>query len=277
MLFRSAGFGGALNAYELARNLIEAGAAAVHFEDQLASEKKCGHLGGKVLIPTSQAIRNLNAARLASDVAETDTVVIARTDAESAKLLSNDVDDLDKKFCTGNRTPEGFYEINGGMEYGAERGQAYAEYADLIWCETSTPSLKEAKYFADAVKGAYPDQMLAYNCSPSFNWRKSIPGDQELADFQMELGKLGFKFQFITLAGFHATNSAVFDFARDYKQRGMLAYSNLQEHEFNSEQYGYTSTKHQREVGVGYFDLISQAVGANSTAAMADSTESDQF
>lgn len=274
-----AGFGGALNSYELARNLIEAGAAAVHFEDQLASEKKCGHLGGKVLIPTSQAIRNLNAARLAGDVAETGTLVIARTDAESAKLLSNDVDELDRKFCTGERTEEGFYKLQEGrgLEYGCERGQAYAEYADLIWCETSKPCLKEAKRFADAVKGAHPDQMLAYNCSPSFNWRKSIPGDQELADFQMELGKLGFKFQFITLAGFHATNSAVFDFAREYKQRGMLAYSNLQEHEFDSEQYGYTSTKHQREVGVGYFDLISQAVGANSTAAMADSTESDQF
>ena len=274
-----AGFGGALNSYELARNLIEAGAAAVHFEDQLASEKKCGHLGGKVLIPTSQAIRNLNAARLAGDVAETGTLVIARTDAESAKLLSNDVDELDRKFCTGERTEEGFYKLQEGrgLEYGCERGQAYAEYADLIWCETSKPCLKEAKRFADAVKGAHPDQMLAYNCSPSFNWRKSIPGDQELADFQMELGKLGFKFQFITLAGFHATNSAVFDFAREYKQHGMLAYSNLQEHEFDSEQYGYTSTKHQREVGVGYFDLISQAVGANSTAAMADSTESDQF
>lgn len=274
-----AGFGGALNSYELARNLIEAGAAAVHFEDQLASEKKCGHLGGKVLIPTSQAIRNLNAARLASDVADTDTVIIARTDAESAKLLSNDVDELDRKFCTGERTEEGFYKLQEGrgLDYGCERGQAYAEYADLIWCETSKPCLKEAKYFADAVKGAHPDQMLAYNCSPSFNWRKSIPGDQELADFQMELGKLGFKFQFITLAGFHATNSAVFDFALQYKQNGMLAYSNLQEHEFDSEQYGYTSTKHQREVGVGYFDLISQAVGANSTAAMADSTESDQF
>lgn len=274
-----AGFGGALNSYELARNLIEAGAAAVHFEDQLASEKKCGHLGGKVLIPTSQAIRNLNAARLAGDVAETGTLVIARTDAESAKLLSNDVDELDRKFCTGERTEEGFYKLQEGrgLEYGCERGQAYAEYADLIWCETSKPCLKEAKRFADAVKGAHPDQMLAYNCSPSFNWRKSIPGDQELADFQMELGKLGFKFQFITLAGFHATNSAVFDFAREYKQRGMLAYSNLQEHEFDTEQYGYTSTKHQREVGVGYFDLISQAVGANSTAAMADSTESDQF
>lgn len=272
-----AGFGGALNSYELARNLIEAGAAAVHFEDQLASEKKCGHLGGKVLIPTSQAIRNLNAARLASDVAETDTVVIARTDAESAKLLSNDVDDLDKKFCTGNRTPEGFYEINGGMEYGAERGQAYAEYADLIWCETSTPSLKEAKYFADAVRGAYPDQMLAYNCSPSFNWRRSIPSSEELKEFQAELGKLGFKFQFITLAGFHTTNFAVFEFAKAYKENGMLAYSDLQEKEFKAQADGFTTVKHQREVGVGYFDAISTALGAGSVAALKDSTENEQF
>jgi len=274
-----AGFGGALNAYELARNLIEAGAAAVHFEDQVAAEKKCGHLGGKVLIPTSQAIRNLTAARLASDVADTNTVVIARTDAESAKLISTDVDELDRKFLTGERTTEGFYRIQEGrgLEFGCERGQRYAEYADLIWCETSKPCLKEARRFADSVKAAYPDQMLAYNCSPSFNWRKSIPGDQELADFQMELGKMGFKFQFITLAGFHATNYAVFDFASQYKKDGMLAYSNLQEAEFAAESRGYTSTKHQREVGVGYFDLISQAVGANSVAAMADSTESDQF
>jgi isocitrate lyase len=197
-----AGFGGVLNAYELARNLIEAGAAAVHFEDQLAAEKKCGHLGGKVLIPTSQAIRNLNAARLASDVADTGTVVIARTDAEAARLLLSDVDEVDRKFMTGKRTPEGFYEITGGMEMGCERGQAYAEYADLVWCETSKPCLKEAKMFADAVRGAVPNAMLAYNCSPSFNWRKSIPGDQELADFQWELGQMGFKFQFITLAGF---------------------------------------------------------------------------
>jgi isocitrate lyase len=274
-----AGFGGALNAYELARNLIEAGAAAVHFEDQVAAEKKCGHLGGKVLIPTSQAIRNLNSARLASDVAGTDTVIIARTDAESAKLISSDIDEVDRQFITGERTEEGFYKLQEGrgLDYGCERGQAYAEYADLVWCETSKPCLKEAKYFADAVRGAHPDQMLAYNCSPSFNWRKSIPGDQELAEFQSELGKLGFKFQFITLAGFHATNYAVHDFAYKYKQSGMLAYSNLQEAEFAAEERGYTSTRHQREVGVSYFDAISQAVGANSVAAMADSTESDQF
>ena len=272
-----AGFGGVLNAYELARNLIEAGAAAVHFEDQLAAEKKCGHLGGKVLIPTSQAIRNLNAARLAGDVADTGTVVIARTDAEAARLLLSDVDEVDRKFMTGKRTPEGFYEITGGMEMGCERGQAYAEYADLVWCETSTPCLKEAKMFADAVKGAVPNAMLAYNCSPSFNWRKSIPGDTELADFQFELGKMGFKFQFITLAGFHATNYGVFDFARKYKKEGMLAYANLQDAEFAAEEHGYTSTKHQREVGVGYFDAITTALGSGSTAALKGSTEEDQF
>ena len=273
-----AGFGGVLNAYELARNLIEAGAAAIHFEDQVSSEKKCGHLGGKVLIPTSQAIRNLNAARLASDVAGTDTVIIARTDAESAKFLATDVDDLDRKFLTGDRSPEGFYSIQEGrgLEFGCERGQRYAEYADLVWCETSKPCLKEARRFADSVKGAVPDAMLAYNCSPSFNWRKSIPGDQELADFQWELGKMGFKFQFITLAGFHATNHAVFQFARSYKKHGMLAYSWLQEEEFASEQFGYTSTKHQREVGVGYFDVITEALGS-STAALSGSTEAEQF
>ena len=272
-----AGFGGALNSYELARNLIEAGAAAVHFEDQLASEKKCGHLGGKVLIPTSQAIRNLNAARLASDVAGTDTVVIARTDAESARLLTSDIDDIDSKFINKKtRTPEGYYQIEGGLDMGCERGAAYAEYADLVWCETSKPCLKEAKRFADAVKGSVPNAMLAYNCSPSFNWRQSIPGDQELMDFQWELGKLGFKFQFITLAGFHTTNYSVFDFARKYKANGMLAYSRLQEMEFAAQTDGYTSAKHQREVGVGYFDIITNALGA-STAGLAGSTETEQF
>ena len=279
-----AGFGGVLNSYELTRNLIEAGAAAVHFEDQLSSEKKCGHLGGKVLIPTSQAIRNLNAARLASDVAGTDTLVIARTDAESAKLLTSDIDEIDRKFIKNGkrayektmRTPEGYYEIEGGLEMGCERGQAYAEYADLVWCETSKPCLHEAKRFADAVKGAVPDAMLAYNCSPSFNWRQSIPSDQELQDFQWELGKLGFKFQFITLAGFHATNYSVFDFARKYKKDGMFAYSRLQEMEFAAQSDGYTSAKHQREVGVGYFDIITNALGA-STAGLAGSTEAEQF
>ena len=272
-----AGFGGALNAYELSRNLIEAGAAAVHYEDQLSAEKKCGHLGGKVLISTSQAIRNLNAARLAADVAQTDTLIIARTDAEAAKLLMTDVDDNDRKFMTGERTSEGFYQITGGLERGCDRGQAFAEYADLVWCETSKPCLKDAKRFADAVRGAHPDQMLAYNCSPSFNWKQHIPSETELAEFQKELGKMGFKFQFITLAGFHSTNFAVFDFAREYKREGMLAYSNLQEKEFDYQQYGFTTVKHQAEVGVGYFDAISQAVGADSVAALADSTESEQF
>ena len=272
-----AGFGGALNAYELSRNLIEAGAAAVHFEDQLSAEKKCGHLGGKVLISTSQAIRNLNAARLASDVAETDTLIIARTDAEAAKLLMTDVDDIDRKHMTGERTSEGFYQITGGLDMGCDRGQAFAEYADLVWCETSKPCLKDAKKFADAVRGAHPDQLLAYNCSPSFNWKQHIPSETELAEFQKELGKMGFKFQFITLAGFHSTNFAVFDFAREYKKLGMLAYSKLQEKEFDYQQYGFTTVKHQAEVGVGYFDAISQAVGADSVAALADSTESEQF
>ena len=272
-----AGFGGALNAYELARNLIEAGAAAVHYEDQLSSEKKCGHLGGKVLISTSQAIRNLNAARLAADVAETDTLIIARTDAEAARLLMTDVDEIDRKFMTGERTSEGFYQISGGLEMGCERGQAFAEYADLVWCETSKPCLKEAKQFADAVRGAHPGQMLAYNCSPSFNWKQHISSDTEIAEFQKELGKLGFKFQFITLAGFHTTNFAVFDFAKEYKENGMLAFSNLQQKEMEYQKHGFTTVKHQAEVGVGYFDAISQSVGADSVAALADSTENEQF
>ena len=272
-----AGFGGALNAYELARNLIEAGAAAVHYEDQLSSEKKCGHLGGKVLISTSQAIRNLNAARLAADVAETDTLIIARTDAEAARLLMTDVDEIDRKFMTGERTSEGFYQISGGLEMGCERGQAFAEYADLVWCETSKPCLKEAKQFADAVRGAHPGQMLAYNCSPSFNWKQHISSDTEIAEFQKGLGKLGFKFQFITLAGFHTTNFAVFDFAKEYKENGMLAFSNLQQKELDYQKHGFTTVRHQAEVGVGYFDAISQSVGADSVAALADSTENEQF
>jgi len=272
-----AGFGGALNAYELARNLIEAGASAVHYEDQLSAEKKCGHLGGKVLISTSQAIRNLNAARLAADVAETDTLIIARTDAEAARLLLTDVDEIDRKFMTGDRTSEGFYQISGGLEMGCERGQAFAEYADLVWCETSKPCLKDAKRFADAVRGAYPEQLLAYNCSPSFNWKQHIPSEDELVQFQEELGKMGFKFQFITLAGFHTTNFAVFDFAREYKKNGMLAFSQLQQKELDYQQHGFTTVKHQAEVGVGYFDAISQTVGAGSVAAMADSTETEQF
>ena len=271
-----AGFGGVLNSYELARNLIEAGAAGVHFEDQLASAKKCGHLGGKVLIPLSDAIRNLNAARLAADVARTDTLIVARTDAESARLLSSDYDSADYKWMSGDRTADGFWEIEGGLEMGCERGAAYAEYADLVWCETSKPCLKEARRFADAVKGSCPDAMLAYNCSPSFNWKRAIPGDRELQDFQMELGRMGFKFQFITLAGFHSTNYAVFDFARAYKHEGMLAYSRLQQQELSAEYDGYTSSRHQQEVGVGYFDAITTALGS-STAAMADSTEAEQF
>jgi isocitrate lyase len=280
-----AGFGGVLNSYELARNLIEAGAAGVHFEDQLASAKKCGHLGGKVLIPLSDAIRNLNAARLAADVCGTETLIIARTDAESAQLLSSDHCAADTKWIRRssqagasikNRTSDGFWQIEGGLEMGCERGAAYAEYADLVWCETSTPCLKDARRFADSVRGSNPDAMLAYNCSPSFNWRKSIPGNAELRDFQYELGKMGFKFQFITLGGFHSTNMAVFNFARQYKSDGMLAYSDLQEAEFHAEQYGYTSTKHQREVGVGYFDEITKALGS-STEALKDSTETAQF
>ena len=272
-----AGFGGALNAYELARNLIEAGASAVHYEDQLAAEKKCGHLGGKVLISTSQAIRNLNAARLAADVAETDTLIIARTDAEAARLLLTDVDEIDRKFMTGDDIRGFLSKISGGLEMGCERGQAFAEYADLVWCETSKPCLKDAKRFADAVRGAHPEQLLAYNCSPSFNWKQHIPSEDELVQFQEELGKMGFKFQFITLAGFHTTNFAVFDFAREYKKNGMLAFSQLQQKELDYQQHGFTTVKHQAEVGVGYFDAISQTVGAGSVAAMADSTETEQF
>jgi len=280
-----AGFGGVLNSYELARNLIEAGAAGVHFEDQLSSAKKCGHLGGKVLIPISDAIRNLNAARLAADVCGTETLIIARTDAESAQLLSSDYCSADRKWIrrssqagasVQNRTADGFWQINGGLEMGCERGAAYAEYADLVWCETSKPCLKEARRFADAVKGSCGEAMLAYNCSPSFNWKKAIPGDQELQDFQIELGKMGFKFQFITLGGFHSTNYAVFDFAKAYKEQGMLAFSKLQEKEMAAEVFGFTSSKHQREVGVGYFDEITKALGG-STEALKDSTEAEQF
>ena len=271
-----AGFGGVLNSYELARNLIEAGAAGVHFEDQLASAKKCGHLGGKVLIPLSDAIRNLNAARLASDVAGTNTIIVARTDAESARLLSSDYDSADYKWLDGNRTADGFWEISGGLEMGCERGAAYAEYADLVWCETSKPCLKEAQRFADAVRGSCPNAMLAYNCSPSFNWLKSLPSEEELKDFQWKLSRMGYRFQFITLGGFHSTNYAVFQFAREYKHEGMLAYSRLQQREIGAEYDGYTSSKHQREVGVGYFDKITQILGS-STEALKDSTEAEQF
>jgi isocitrate lyase len=271
-----AGFGGALNAYELMTAMIEAGAAGVHFEDQLSSEKKCGHLGGKVLIPTSQAIRNLQAARLAADVAGVDTVIMARTDAESATLITSDHDPLDKDFIINERTEEGFYKFKNGLDACIRRGLAYAPYADLLWFETSTPDIAQAKKFADAIHAEFPDQMLAYNCSPSFNWRKFLSVD-ECETFQRELGELGFKFQFITLAGFHSVNLATFELAEAYKARGMAGYSEMQEREFAAQARGFTTVKHQREVGVGYFDLISEAVGATSTVANKTSTEHDQF
>lgn len=271
-----AGFGGALNAYELMTHMIEAGAAGVHFEDQLASEKKCGHLGGKVLIPTSQMIRTLNAARLASDVAGVDTVIMARTDAEAATLITSDHDPLDREFIIPERTEEGFYKFKNGIDACIQRGLAYAPYADLLWFETSTPDLTQAKRFADAIRAVYPNQMLAYNCSPSFNWRKYL-SRSECAEFQNELGKLGYKFQFITLAGFHSVNLATFSLAKAYREEGMAAYSDLQQLEFSKEAEGFTTVKHQREVGVGYFDIISEAVGSASTAAMTHSTEKDQF
>ncbi len=271
-----AGFGGALNAYELMAAMIEAGAAGVHFEDQLASEKKCGHLGGKVLVPTSQMIRTLNAARLAADVAGVDTVIMARTDAESATLITSDHDPLDKDFITNERTDEGFYKFKNGIDACISRGLAYAPYADLLWFETSTPDIAQAKKFADAIHAQYPDQMLAYNCSPSFNWRKFLSED-ECETFQRELGELGYKFQFITLAGFHSVNLATFELAEAYKNRGMAGYSEMQQREFAAQERGFTTVKHQREVGVGYFDLISEAVGATSTVANKTSTESDQF
>ena len=271
-----AGFGGVLNAYELMTAMIEAGAAGVHFEDQLSSEKKCGHLGGKVLIPTSQAIRNLNAARLAADVAGVDTVIMARTDAESATLITSDHDPLDKDFIINERTEEGFYKFKNGLEACIARGLAYAPYADLLWFETSTPDIKQAKKFADAIHAHFPDQMLAYNCSPSFNWRKFL-SEAECETFQRELGELGYKFQFITLAGFHSVNLATFELAEAYKERGMAGYSEMQQREFAAQERGFTTVKHQREVGVGYFDLISEAVGATSTVANKTSTEADQF
>jgi isocitrate lyase len=271
-----AGFGGALNAYELMMAMIEAGAAGVHFEDQLASEKKCGHLGGKVLVPTSQMIRTLNAARLAADVAGVDTVIMARTDAEAATLITSDHDPLDKDFIINERTEEGFYKFKNGLDACISRGLAYAPYADLLWFETSTPDIAQAKKFADAIHAQYPDQMLAYNCSPSFNWRKFLSVD-ECETFQRELGELGFKFQFITLAGFHSVNLATFELAEAYRARGMAGYSEMQQKEFAAQERGFTTVKHQREVGVGYFDLISEAVGATSTVANKHSTESEQF
>jgi isocitrate lyase len=271
-----AGFGGALNAYELMTHMIEAGAAGVHFEDQLASEKKCGHLGGKVLVPTSQMIRTLNAARLAADVAGVDTVIMARTDAEAATLITSDHDPLDSDFIIRERTEEGFFHYKNGIDACIQRGLAYAPYADLLWFETSTPDIQQATRFAEAIHAVYPDQMLAYNCSPSFNWRKFL-SEAECLTFQQELGKLGYRFQFITLAGFHCNNLATFELAESYRQRGMAGYSEMQEREFAAQDRGFTTVKHQREVGVGYFDLISEAVGSKSTAAMAHSTEKDQF
>jgi isocitrate lyase len=273
-----AGFGGPLNAFELMKSMIEAGAAGVHFEDQLASEKKCGHLGGKVLVPTSQFIRTLSAARLAADVLDVPTILVARTDAHAAQLLTSEVDERDREFMTGGRTPEGFYKISAGIDMAIGRGLAYAPYADLIWCETSKPDLKEARYFAESIRKQFPDKLLAYNCSPSFNWKKNL-SDKEIDSFQCELAAMGYKFQFVTLAGFHALNYSMFDLALDYKERGMSAYSELQQKEFASERYGYTATKHQREVGTGYFDLVSTIISGSksSTLAYEGSTENDQF
>ena len=275
-----AGFGGPLNSFELMKAYIEAGAAGVHYEDQLASEKKCGHLGGKVLIPTGQHVRNLNAARLAADVMGTPTLVVARTDAEAAKLLTSDIDENDKPFVDYDkgRTAEGFYHVKNGLEPCIARAVQYAPYSDLIWCETSKPDLDQAKRFAEGVREHHPDQLLAYNCSPSFNWKKNLD-DATIAKFQRELGAMGYKFQFITLAGFHQLNYGMFELARGYKDRQMAAYSELQEAEFASEANGYTATKHQREVGTGYFDAVSMAItgGTSSTTAMSESTESAQF
>ena len=272
-----AGFGGPLNAYELMKSMIQAGAAGVHWEDQLASEKKCGHLGGKVLIPTAQHVRTLNAARLAADVAGTPTVVIARTDAEAATLITSDVDERDQEFITGERTAEGFYKVRNGIEPCIARAKAYAPYSDLIWMETGTPDLELARKFSEAVRSDFPDQMLAYNCSPSFNWKKHLD-DDTIAKFQRELGAMGFKFQFITLAGFHALNYSMFDLAHGYARSGMSAYVELQEREFGAEDRGYTATRHQREVGTGYFDAIATALNPEgSTLALAGSTETAQF
>ena len=272
-----AGFGGPLNAYELMRAMIEAGAAAVHFEDQLSSEKKCGHLGGKVLVPTQQFVRTLNAARLAADVCGVPTVLVARTDALSAALLTSDVDDYDRDFVTGERTAEGFYRVRDGIEAAISRGLAYAPYADLVWFETSTPDLDEAKEFAEAIHARFPGKPLAYNCSPSFNWRKHLDDDQ-IASFQDTLGEWGYRFLFITLAGFHSINASMFELARDYAEEQMPAYVRLQEREFELEEFGYTATRHQREVGAGYFDLVTQAVAPDSeTLALRGSTEEAQF
>jgi isocitrate lyase len=273
-----AGFGGPLNAYELMRSFIESGAAAVHFEDQLSSEKKCGHLGGKVLVPTAQHIRTLVAARLAADVAGVPTLVVARTDALGAKLLTSDVDERDVEYCSGERTPEGFFRVRDGIDAAIARGVAYAPYADLIWCETGTPDLAEAEAFAAAIHERYPGKLLAYNCSPSFNWRKHLSDDQ-IAGFQRELAAMGYRFQFITLAGFHALNLSMFELARGYRDHAMSAYVQLQEREFALEEEGYTAIRHQREVGAGYFDQVLETItgGTSSTLALKGSTEEEQF
>ena len=278
-----AGFGGPLNAFELMKTMIEAGAAGVHFEDQLASEKKCGHMGGKVLVPTSQFIRTLTAARLAADVCDVPTLLVARTDADSAKLLTSDIDERDHPFIIrkghqAERTPEGFFRIKSGVETAIARGLAYAPYADLVWCETSTPDLVQAKKFAEGIKKEFPNKLLAYNCSPSFNWKKHLD-DATIAKFQRELGAMGYKFQFVTLAGFHALNYGMYELARKYKEYGMAAYSELQQAELAAEKDGYTATRHQREVGTGYFDQVAEVIsgGKATTLALEDSTEAHQF
>jgi isocitrate lyase len=274
-----AGFGGNLNAFELMKAMIEAGAACVHFEDQLSSAKKCGHLGGKVLVSTTEAIQKLVAARLAADVMGVPTLIMARTDADSANLLTTDIDPRDREFCTGKRTAEGFFHVHGGLRAAIARGISYAPYADLLWCETSKPNLEEARMFAEAILAEYPGKFLAYNCSPSFNWRKHLR-DEDIARFQRELGAMGYKFQFITLAGFHALNHTMFELAREYKQHGMTAYSQLQEEEFESERkHNYAAVKHQRFVGTGYFDEVQNVItsGTASTTALAGSTEAEQF
>jgi isocitrate lyase len=272
------GFGGVLNAYELMKAMIEAGAAGVHFEDQLSSVKKCGHMGGKVLVPTQEAVQKLCAARLAADVMGVPTVLLARTDAEAATLVTSDIDENDKPFLTGERSPEGFYCVRNGIDQAISRGLAYAPYADMVWCETGTPDLGFARAFAEAIQRVYPGKMLAYNCSPSFNWRRHLDA-ATIAKFQRELGAMGYKFQFVTLAGFHALNYGMFDLARRYATEGMAAYAPLQEAEFAAERYGYTATRHQREVGTGYFDTVTQVIqgGRSSVTALTGSTEEAQF
>ena len=273
-----AGFGGQLNCFELMKGMIEAGAAGVHFEDQLSSEKKCGHLGGKVLLPTQTAVKNLIAARLAADVMGVPTLLIARTDADAADLITSNIDPQDTPFITGERTPEGFFRTKAGIDQAIARGLAYAPYADLIWCETSEPNLEDARRFADAIHEKFPGKLLAYNCSPSFNWKKKLD-EKTIATFQEEIAKMGYRFQFVTLAGFHSLNHGMFELARGYKDYGMAAYSQLQQAEFDSERHGYTATRHQREVGTGYFDQVSMVVsgGTSSTTALKGSTEAEQF